>query len=90
MARNGHLEMLAAHVAKVNAGDFDGPENDGYALVSTKMVLEFAASTGKLHVIEWLQNLPHPYPLKTSNALAIATEGCHAQVVCWLHEHGCR
>ena len=89
MARNGHLEMLAAHVAKVNAGDFDGPETDGYALVSTKKVLEFAASAGKLHVIEWLQTLPHPFPLKTSNALASATEGCHAHVVSWLHDRGC-
>jgi hypothetical protein len=90
MARNGHLEMLAAHVAKVNAGEFDVPENDGYALVSTKMVLDFAASTGKLHVIEWLQTLPHPFPLKSSNALATAMEGGHAHVVSWLHNRGCR
>lgn len=90
MARNGHLEMLAAHVAKVNAGEFDVPGNDGYALVSTKMVLDFAASTGKLHVIEWLQTLPHPFPLKSSNALATAMEGGHARVVSWLHNRGCR
>jgi hypothetical protein len=90
MARNGHLEMLAAHVAKVNSGDFGSSESDGFALVSTEKVLHFAASAGQLHVIEWLQTLPNPTPLKTSDALATAIAEGHTHVVSWLHGRGCR
>jgi|AntAceMinimDraft_5_1070358.scaffolds.fasta_scaffold61519_2 hypothetical protein len=33
MARDGRLEMLAAHVAKGNAGEFQLTETDGFASV---------------------------------------------------------
>jgi hypothetical protein len=52
-------------------------------------VLNEAAAGGHVSVLQWLQTLPRPTPLKTSQAMSRAVKGGHKPAALWLFQQGC-
>jgi hypothetical protein len=92
-AEGGHLNMMKAHVRRLNHGFFpETPSSNffGDHLASSLAVLHGAAAGGHVVVLEWLQTLPKPQNLPSSRALSYAVASGHKTAAVWLTAKKCR